>query len=233
MIPTEAVQPDTSSSYLGSVGPLSQHRLDSTGKIITQLFHTPSRTREDGAVDGQKAVLERLLEVLVLERLLLRNDLVQVLAGVDGHLVASVSVVHAEEGYAHVRGGGLELLVALERLEVEDAGVRVLHAYPPALHGADAKSDAVILALVRVLQVRHVVSFLCEVRFVARRASRRRYWKAQLLLLCARADEQLARLRSGREAYLFSHRLRQRLTHDSRFLSLGSGEGGVWGEMAN
>lgn len=119
-------------------------------------------TREDGTVDGQKAILERLLEVLVLERLLLRNDLVQVLAGVDGHLVASVSVVHAEEGYAHVRGGGLELFVALERLKVEHAGVRVFHTYPPALHGGDAECDAVILALVRVLQVRHVVSLLCE-----------------------------------------------------------------------
>jgi len=127
---------------------------------MTKLF--PSPTRENGTVDGQEAVLKRLLEVLVFKCLLLRNDLVQVLAGVDGHLVASVSVVNAEEGYAHVRGGGLKLLVALERLQVEHAGVRVLHAYPPALHGADAERDAVILALVRVLRVRHVVSFLCE-----------------------------------------------------------------------
>ena len=132
------------SVHLVSIGSTRQEKLSHSS-------FTPSRTGEDGAVDGQKAVLERLLEVLVLERLLLRNDLVQVLAGVDGHLVASVSVVHAEEGYAHVRGGGLELLVALERLQVEDTGVRVLHAYPPALHGADAERDAVILALVRVL----------------------------------------------------------------------------------
>ena len=124
-------------------------------------------------------------------------------------------------------------LVALERLQVEDAGVRVLHAYPPALHGADAERDAVILALVRVLRGRHVVSCLCE---GVRRTSRRRYWKAQLLLLRPHArtqQQQLAGLHSVGEAYLFSHRLRQRLTHDSRFLSLGSGEGGVWGEMAN
>ena len=45
---------------------------------------------------------------------------------------------------------------------VEEAGVRVLHAYPPALHGGDAERDAVILALVRVLLARHVVSSLVE-----------------------------------------------------------------------
>ena len=205
---------------------LSVHLVSTGSTRLEKLSHssfTPSHTGEDGAVDGQKAVLERLLKVLVLERLLLRDDLVQVLAGVDGHLVASVSVVHAEEGYAHVRGGGLELFVALERLKVEHAGVRVLHTYPPALHGGDTERDAVILALVRVLQVRHVVSLLCEgVRCTAGcQPSRRRYWKAQLLLLlllCARAE--VGKLRSVGEAYLFSHRLRQRLTHDCRFLSL-------------
>ena len=31
---------------------------------------------------------------------------------------------------------------------VEEAGVRVFHAYPPALHGGDTEHDAVILALV-------------------------------------------------------------------------------------
>ena len=45
---------------------------------------------------------------------------------------------------------------------VEEAGVRVFHAYPPALHGGDTERDAVILALVRVLRARHVVSFLFE-----------------------------------------------------------------------
>jgi hypothetical protein len=183
-----------------------------------------SHTREDGTVDGQKAVLERLLEVLVLERLLLCNDLVQVLAGVDGHLVASVSIVYAEEGYAHVRGGGLELLVALERLQVEHAGVRVLHAYPPALHGADSERDAVILTLVRVLRA-GTWSVLCE--GVARR--QRRYWSGvEWKPAAVRADGRRRwRARSGGsvgEAYLLSHRLRQRLTHDCRCEFGGSGE---------
>lgn len=37
----------------------------------------------------------------------------------------------------------------------------VLHAYPPALQGADTDREAAILALVRVLRAR-VVSFLSE-----------------------------------------------------------------------
>lgn len=162
-MPTDAVQPETSSSYLGSFQPKLSARTHIENERTIQAKKNPSHpalpcdkmkpspTGKNGAVDGQKAVLERLLEVLVLECLLLRNDLVQVLAGVDRDLVAAVAVVDAEEGYAHVGGGGLGLLVALERLQVEDGGVGVLHAYPPALHGADTKCDAVILTLVRVL----------------------------------------------------------------------------------
>jgi hypothetical protein len=59
-------------------------------------------TTEDGSVDGEEAILEGLLKVLVLERLLLGNDLVKMLASVEGDLVAAMSVVHAKERYPYV-----------------------------------------------------------------------------------------------------------------------------------
>ena len=76
MIPTDAVQPDTSSSYFGS-------------EICQQQIPTGSRvyrvhTTQDRAVDREEAVLQRLFEVLALEGLLLGHDLVEVFSRVQG-----------------------------------------------------------------------------------------------------------------------------------------------------
>ena len=70
-------------------------------------------TTEDSAVCGKETVLERLLQVALLEGFLLRHDLVQVLASVDGHLVATVAVVHAEERQALIGLAGFALYSGL------------------------------------------------------------------------------------------------------------------------
>lgn len=57
-----------------------------------------SRTVEYCAVGGKEAVLERLLIVARLERILLCDDLVDVLACEEGDLVATVTVEDAEKG---------------------------------------------------------------------------------------------------------------------------------------
>jgi hypothetical protein len=111
-------------------------------------------TRKNRPVNSQETVLERLLEVLLLESLLLGNNLVQVLACVDSDLVTAMSVVYSKERYPRLGTCRLVFLVALERLEIEDGGVGVLHAYPPSLHAADTVGDAIILTLVRVLERR-------------------------------------------------------------------------------
>lgn len=78
----------------------------------------------------------------------------QVFSGVDGDLVASVAVIDTKIGDAKVGTGGLELLVALEWLQVKNTGVRIFHADSPALHAGDTVDDAVILSLVGMLQRR-------------------------------------------------------------------------------
>lgn len=110
------------------------------------------QTVEDGPVDGQKAVLEGLLEVAALEGVLFCNDIVQVLSGVQSDLVSSVSVIYTKVTYAQVQTGGLGLLVALEWLQVKYTGVGVLHADSPSLHARDAEGDAVILSTVGFLR---------------------------------------------------------------------------------
>lgn len=112
--------------------------------------HT-TRTAQYGPINGEEAILERLLKVLLLERLLLGDDIVQVFARVQRNLVASVAIVDTKEGYSDICVGGLELFIALECLQVEDGGVGVFHADSPTLHGADAEDDSIILAFVRVL----------------------------------------------------------------------------------
>lgn len=101
------------------------------------------RTTQDGAVSREEAVLEGLLDVALLEGLLLCDNLVQVLAGVDGHLVAAVAVVDAEESQALVSFAGLAFDVGLQ---VEDAGVGILHADAPALHRGRAEDEVLAIA---------------------------------------------------------------------------------------
>lgn len=55
------------------------------------------RTIEYCAVGSEKAVLKGLLVFASLECLLARDDVVDVLAGVEGHLVATMAVEDAEE----------------------------------------------------------------------------------------------------------------------------------------
>lgn len=57
-----------------------------------------SRTTEYCAVGREEAVLKSLLVFASLECLLARDDVVDVLASVEGHLVAAVAVKDAEEG---------------------------------------------------------------------------------------------------------------------------------------
>jgi hypothetical protein len=73
------------------------------------------------------------------------------LARVYRHFVAAMPVVHAKVTYSLVSGRGLLVAHALG-LQVEDGGVRVLHADAPALHGGHAKNASVILAFVGFLQ---------------------------------------------------------------------------------
>lgn len=111
-------------------------------------------TAENGPIGGEEAVLQSLFYVALLERVLLRYDLVEVVAGVDGYLVAAVAVVDTEEAQAKVgRGGFAFLALSAIRLEVKHAGVRILHADAPSLHRRDSVDDAVILAGRRFLSI--------------------------------------------------------------------------------
>ena len=76
----------------------------------------------------------------------------KVLAGVDGYLVATVAVVYTEECQSLVGLGGLAALNC--GLEVEDAGMGVLHADAPALHRGGAEDEVVAIAR---------LGFLCNV----------------------------------------------------------------------
>lgn len=92
------MQPETSSSYLGSAPKKTQKHLSATytpgggGEVRSR------RTVEYCAVGGEEAVLERLLVVARLERILLCDDVVDVLACEEGNLVATMTIEDAEEG---------------------------------------------------------------------------------------------------------------------------------------
>jgi hypothetical protein len=137
-----AVQPETSSSYLGSVTRIS---------LACQQRWTGDGTTQNGPVNGQEAVLETLLQVSLLEGLLLGDDAVQVLARVYGYLVAAVSVVDTKVREPLV--GICRLAAVGSRLQVEQAGVGVLHADPPALHRRRAEDKGVAFAAFGFLHV--------------------------------------------------------------------------------
>lgn len=101
-------------------------------------------TVQNGPVGRQKAVLQSLLVVAGLERLLLRHDVVDVVAGEEGDLVATVPVEDTEEGeFGRVFLGGLGVVGQ----QVEHRRVRILHAYAPALHGRQAIEQPFVSAI--------------------------------------------------------------------------------------
>lgn len=92
------MQPETSSSYLGSA-PRKHKSICQPRALLVEAEKVRSRrTVEYCAVGGEEAVLERLLIVACLERILLCDDVVDVLACKEGDLVAAVTVEDAEEG---------------------------------------------------------------------------------------------------------------------------------------
>jgi hypothetical protein len=109
---------------------------------------------ENCMVGGKETVLEALGVVASLEGLLVHYDVVDVLAGKEGNLVAAVSVKDAEKGL--LVGGGLGLVGRGD--EVKDSRVGVLHADAPALHGGDSVEELFILALVGRLEGHELVS---------------------------------------------------------------------------
>jgi hypothetical protein len=134
-----AVQPETSSSYLGSAPRVSRVR-QGPGGCAEQ------HTTENSAVGGQKAVLESLFQVALLVGFLFCDDVVQLLASEDGYLIAAVSVVDTEVSQALVGLGGLAALGGC--LQVEETGVCVLHANAPALHRGRAEDEGLAIAAV-------------------------------------------------------------------------------------
>jgi len=64
---------------------------------IHQDLSVRARTTEYGSVYCQKAILKGLLKLASLERFLLRDNLVEVLASIDSDLVTSVAVIDTEE----------------------------------------------------------------------------------------------------------------------------------------
>lgn len=133
-MPTDAVQPETSSSYLGSV----------TCQLPVGAVCNEPHTAQNGAVSSEEAVLEGLFYVALLEGLLFCYDFVQVLARVDGDLVAAVTVVYAKEGQSLVGLGGLTAVNS--GLQIEDARVGILHADAPALHRGGAEDEVFAIA---------------------------------------------------------------------------------------
>jgi hypothetical protein len=128
------VQPETSSSYLGSV--ICQLLVSAAWKKL--------HTAQNGAVSSEEAVLEGLFDVALLEGLLFCYNLVQVLACVDGYLVAAMTVVYTEESQSLVGLGGL---TAVESgLQIEDTRVGIFHADAPALHRGGAEDEVFAIA---------------------------------------------------------------------------------------
>lgn len=64
-------------------------------------------TTQNLAICCQEAILQSLLDVSLFECFLLCDNLVQLLASIQRHLVTTVSVVHAEEGQSLVGGCAL------------------------------------------------------------------------------------------------------------------------------
>lgn len=141
-MPTDAVQPETSSSYLGSATQFSASDPD---------LRMTGRTTQDSSVGGEEAVLERLLVIVLFKGLLSCHDLVEVLASEDGDLVSSMSVVYAKEADPCLLISGRAGFFAVG-LQVQDASMRILHAYPPSLHRRDTIYNSVVLTAVRSLQ---------------------------------------------------------------------------------
>lgn len=103
-----------------------------------------SHTAQDGSVGGQETVLQSLLVVARLERILLRDDTVDVLAGVYGDVAAAVAIEDAEEGeLARVLLGSLGVVFE----QIQHCGVGIFHAYAPALHGRQAVDEPLIPAM--------------------------------------------------------------------------------------
>ena len=86
IMPTEAVQPETSSSYLGS------DRIQSLARIEDH----DHLTVEYGSVGGEEPVLQSLFQFALCKTFLLRNDLVYVLPSELGNLLSSVAIVDPE-----------------------------------------------------------------------------------------------------------------------------------------
>lgn len=81
---TAAVQPDTSSSYLGSsrISPLlSREERRGRQRVVPVPEAESSRTFQDSAVGRKETVLQGLLNIALSERILLCDDLVDILSG--------------------------------------------------------------------------------------------------------------------------------------------------------
>lgn len=107
------------------------------------------RTAQNGPVGGQEAVFQRLLKVEIRKGLLLGDNLVEIVPSVQGHSVSTVAIIDSEEADPCLLVG--RLAVGALGLQVQDAGVSVLHADAPSLHGRDAIDDAIVGAAVRRL----------------------------------------------------------------------------------
>lgn len=133
----EAVQPETSSSYLASITIVSKDGAHNTA-------NPNQHTLKNSPVGSQKAVLERLFEVTVRKSRLLGQDLMNVLAAEESYFITSVTIVDAKEAYTLILGLRRRVLGVLE---VEDGSVRVLHGDPPALHARKAVDEPIISAI--------------------------------------------------------------------------------------
>lgn len=73
-------------------------------------------TTENCSVNCQEAIFQSLLEISALESVLFRDDVVQMVACVQGNFVSSMAVVDTKIGDSEIGIGWLQFFVGLERL---------------------------------------------------------------------------------------------------------------------
>lgn len=115
-------------------------------------YNNIGQTFQNSSIGCEETILQGLFNIALGESILSGDDLVQVLAGEQCHLVSTVAIVHTKEGETVFRIRRFVGDAGILCLEVKNCSVGVLHADSPALHGRHTIHTAVIPALGRCLK---------------------------------------------------------------------------------
>jgi hypothetical protein len=104
----------------------------------------PRPTVQDGAICGQKSILQGLLYISLLESVLFGNDLMYIFSGEMCDFLSTVTIVDTKERETLIRRRWRVIDAFLLGLEVEDGTVGVFHTYAPPLHSRQPVNDAFV-----------------------------------------------------------------------------------------